>query len=143
MKPDIPKLITGGSFVDERGQIDFVNDFDSTSVKRIYFTTNSDINFIRAWQGHKIESRWFFCVKGSFKVKLVAIDNWVSPSNDCEIFEYYISEETPEVLYIPSGYLNGFQALEEDSKLMIMSDALLGENPEDNFRFNLNKFRWE
>ena len=51
-------------------------------IKRVYFTTHYDIEVVRAWQGHTIESRWFRCVKGSFNVKLVEIDNWENPSND-------------------------------------------------------------
>lgn len=137
-----PKLIQGGKFKDNRGQIDFVNDFDLSVAKRIYFTTNSDIKTIRAWQGHKIESRWFMCVKGSFKIKLVDIDNLENPSKECEIFEYKLSEENSQVLYIPKGFLNGFQALEKNSKLMIISNYGLGVNPDDDYRFDLKQFSW-
>lgn len=137
-----PKLIQGGNFKDDRGQIDFVNDFDLSPVKRMYFTTNADTETIRAWQGHKIESRWFTCVKGSFEVKLVCVDNWETPSKKRETFEYKLSANNPQVLYIPNGFLNGFQALEEDSKLMILSNYGLDENPNDNYRFDLKQYKW-
>ena len=62
-----PKIIDGGVFSDERGTLQFVNNFDMSVVKRMYFTTHPSIDTIRAWQGHRIEKRWFFCVKGGFK----------------------------------------------------------------------------
>ncbi len=138
-----PKLIKGGIHNDSRGQIDFVNDLDLTAVKRMYFTTNANTSIIRAWQGHKIESRWFICVRGSFKVQLVEIDNWENPSNNCKKTEYTLTENKPEVLYIPKGFLNGFQAIEDNSKLMILSNYKLNVNPNDNYRFDLTKFNWK
>lgn len=135
-----PSLINGGSFKDERGQIDFVNDFNLTDIKRMYFTTHNDVYTVRAWQGHKVEVRYFFCVKGSFTVKLVKIDDWENPSEGLEVLEYNLSEDTPQVLYIPNGYVNGFKALIPDSKLMIMADYALNEIENDQVRFNNDKW---
>ena len=137
---DSPCLIHGGSFNDERGRLDFVNDFDLTPIKRIYFTTNSDINIFRGWQGHKFEKRWFFCVKGSFRIDIIKVDNWENPSEDLDIISYSLSDENPEVLYVPNGYVNGFVSLQEGSKLMLMSDYKLGSLANDEFRFGLNKW---
>src|SRR6056297_2729569 len=117
-----PRLILGGNYRDNRGQLEFFNQFDMSSVKRIYFTTHFNTDVIRAWQGHSIESRWFLCVKGSFLIKLVAIDDWENPSNDLKVQEYKLSEYNQEVLYVPSGFANGFKALDEHSKLMVLSD---------------------
>ena len=88
MGETIPKLTQGGVFSDDRGTLQFVNDFDMTPIKRMYFTTNITTDVVRAWQGHKIEKRWFYCVKGSFKIKLVQIDNWETPSLDCKVFDF-------------------------------------------------------
>jgi dTDP-4-dehydrorhamnose 3,5-epimerase-like enzyme len=136
-----PLIITGGFFEDTRGRLDFVNDFDLTEIKRMYFTTNSEVGFFRGWQGHEIESRWFHCVKGKFEICLIKIDNWESPSNNLleEIFVLKASE--PQVLYIPAGYVNGFSSLEENSKLMILSNFKLGENPNDDFRYENDKWK--
>ena len=79
-----PTLINGGFFEDQRGKLDFVNDFDLSEIKRMYFTTNKELNTFRGWQGHKVESRWFFCVRGKFEVKLVEIDDWETPSDNLE-----------------------------------------------------------
>ena len=111
-----PKLIKGGSHTDQRGRLDFINDFNLSNIKRMYFATYYSTDVIRAWQGHKVESRWFFCAQGAFTVKLVAIDNWEKPSEDLEVFTFKLDEETPQVLYIPNGYVNGFKATKEQSK---------------------------
>lgn len=140
----IPKLIEGGVFNDHRGSLQFVNDFDMAVIKRMYFTTHTHTETIRAWQGHKIESRWFFCVKGSFKIKLVKIENWENPSSNCEVFEFELDENKPQVLCIPKGFANGFKAEKEHSKLMIMSNYGLNEIEDDHYRFNSNKWvNWE
>ena len=140
MKLSKPSLIEGGVFLDNRGTLQFVNDFDLAPIKRMYFITHPLIETVRAWQGHKIESRWFFCVKGSFKVKLVKVDNWQNPSNSCEVFEYQLSENKPQVLYMPNGFANGFKATEKDSKLMILSNYGLNDVENDDYRFDSNKW---
>ncbi|WP_299125641.1 WxcM-like domain-containing protein [uncultured Tenacibaculum sp.] len=140
MENKAPKLIKGGNFSDERGKLDFVNDFDLSPIKRMYFTTHYNTNVVRAWQGHITESRWFFCVKGSFTVKLVQIDDWETPSDTLKVHEFELSENNPQVLYIPNGYVNGFQALEDNSKLMIMANYGLNEIEDDQVRFNNTKW---
>lgn len=144
MSEVIPKIISGGNYSDERGQLEFFNEFDVSPVKRIYFTTHFNTNTIRAWQAHKIESRWFLCVKGSFKVKLVDIDNWENPSNNLKVYEYKLSASKQEILYIPNGFANGFKALEINSKLMVMSNYSFNEIENDQVRFNQNKWtKWD
>jgi dTDP-4-dehydrorhamnose 3,5-epimerase len=139
-----PKLIEGGVFSDDRGLLQFVNDFDMTAIKRMYFTTHPLIETVRAWQGHKIEKRWFFCVKGAFKINLVKIDDWENPSNNCKVFEFKLEENKPQVLYTPNGFANGFKAIEENSKLMMLSDHSLNQVENDNYRFDSNKWvNWE
>jgi dTDP-4-dehydrorhamnose 3,5-epimerase-like enzyme len=138
-----PSIINGGFFEDSRGRLDYVNDLDLSKIKRIYFTTNTEVGFFRGWQGHKIESRWFFCVKGSFEVKLVEIDDWDNPSDILEPKVYILEEKKPQVLYIPKGYVNGFSSLEKSSKLMILSNFNLGENNNDDIRFESNKWQIE
>tara|TARA_B110000211_G_scaffold194099_1_gene222126 strand:- start:915 stop:1352 length:438 start_codon:yes stop_codon:yes gene_type:complete len=138
-----PYIIKGGNYTDERGGLEFYNYFDMSQIKRLYFTTHFDTEVVRAWQGHTIESRWFISVKGSFIVKLVEIDNWENPSEELKVLKYKLTSEKQEILYIPSGYVNGFKALQADSKLMIMSNYGLNEVENDEFRFNKNKWvKW-
>ena len=134
-------IINGGFFEDSRGRLDYVNELDLSIIKRMYFTTNTKVGFFRGWQGHKIESRWFFCVKGSFEVKLVEIDNWDNPSEILESKVYILEEKKPKVLYIPNGYVNGFTSLERDSKLLILSNYKLGETINDDVRFDSNNWQ--
>jgi dTDP-4-dehydrorhamnose 3,5-epimerase-like enzyme len=136
-------IINGGFFEDFRGRLDYLNDFDLSKIKRMYFTTNTEVGFFRGWQGHKIESRWFFCVKGRFEVKLVEIDDWDNPSVTLEPKVYILEEKNPQVLYIPNGYINGFSSLEKSSKLMILSNYNLCENTNDDVRFESNKWQIE
>ena len=56
-----PILILGGSHQDKRGVLKYNNNFDVTSVKRMYIIENIDTFFVRGWQGHKIEQRWYGC----------------------------------------------------------------------------------
>ena len=139
-----PYIIKGGSYTDERGGLEFYNDFDMSQIKRVYFTTHFDTEVIRAWQGHTIESRWFCSVKGSFQVKLIEIDNWKNPSDELKVLEYTLTAEKQEILYIPKGYVNGFKALKNNSKLMIMSDYGFNEIENDEIRFDKNKWsKWD
>jgi dTDP-4-dehydrorhamnose 3,5-epimerase-like enzyme len=134
-------IIEGGFFEDQRGRIDFVNNFDASEIKRMYFTKNKEVNIFRGWQGHKIESRWFFCVAGKFEVKILKIDNWENPSKSLIPQTFILNEFKPQVLYVPKGYLNGFSSLEENSRLMVLSNYKLGENPDDDIRFESNKWQ--
>ncbi len=129
------KLIEGGSHSDARGTLRFVNDFDMSDVKRFYAITHPDTEVVRAWQGHKVESKFFFCVSGSFTVAAVKVDDWDSPSVDLipEVVE--LTADTPRVLAIPAGFANGFKANEPDSTLMVYSSHSLEDAADDNFRF--------
>ena len=65
MANTIPKIIKGDLFKDKRGKLFSCNQFDMTSVKRMYSIENINSDYIRGWKGHKIETRWFFATKGS------------------------------------------------------------------------------
>lgn len=135
----MPKLIKGNSHNDSRGTIFFNNNFDASDVKRIYLIENHSTNFVRGWQGHKIEQRWFTVLSGSFKIELIAIDNWSSPSKDLDILTFEIGEKKLDILHVPKGFISRIQSLEENSKLLVMGDYLLGEI-QDEYRFEVNYF---
>lgn len=135
-----PSIIKGNSFSDDRGKITFNNEFNAVEVKRIYFIENHNLDFIRGWQGHQIEQRWFICVKGAFEIKVIKIDNWENPSNDLQALVYQINADNSDVLHVPKGYITCIQALEDESKLMAMSDYLLGEI-KDEYRFDMQYFK--
>ncbi|RZK01434.1 MAG: sugar epimerase, partial [Flavobacterium sp.] len=75
-----PQIIKGGSHTDERGTICFQNDFDMSAIKRFYVIKHLSSEVERGWRGHKIEQRWFYVVKGIFRISIVKIDDWTNPS---------------------------------------------------------------
>ena len=136
----LPQIIKGNSHADDRGVLHFNNDFNALGVKRIYTLENRDTAFVRGWQGHKIEQRWFSAVQGSFKIELIAIDDWVKPSPDLEQHQFILDSLKMDILHVPQGYVSSIQALEESSKLLLISDYLLGEIS-DEYRYDINYFR--
>ena len=135
----LPQIIKGNSHADDRGVLQFNNDFNALGVKRIYTIENRDTVFVRGWQGHKVEQRWFSAIKGSFRIQLIAIDNWEQPSKDCKPFAFIINAEKLDVLHVPPGYVSSIQSLEEGSKLLVMADYLLGE-VKDEYRYETDYF---
>ncbi|WP_372770458.1 WxcM-like domain-containing protein [Lutibacter sp.] len=134
-----PTIIKGDIYSDNRGNLTFNNNFDLSSIKRIYFIENKNTSIIRAWQGHKIEQRWFSAVIGSFKILLIKIDNWESPTRNLNPQEFILSSKTLDILHVPKGYVSNIQALEESSKLLVMADYLLGKI-KDEYKYPQNYF---
>lgn len=139
----LPQIIQGNIHSDYRGVLYYNNSFDALVIKRIYFIENRDTDFIRAWQGHKIEQRWFSAANGSFEIKLIAVDNWETPSLNLEQLVFTISSQKLDVLHIPAGYISSIRSLTADAKLLVMADYLLGEIKDeyryDSGYFNTNK----
>lgn len=130
-----PTIIKGGNFTDHRGSMRFVNDFRFEKVKRFYLIKHPDTSFIRAWQGHQFEKKYFYPISGSFVVAWVKIDNFDNPSRDL-IPEYHIlSAKNSEIISIPKGYANGLKALESNSEILIFSDMDLEESVNEKIRF--------
>jgi len=138
MKP--PSLIKGSSFTDSRGILYYNNTFDSSAIKRIYIIQNSSVNVIRAWQGHKVEQRWFSALQGKFEIHLIKIDNWKTPSKDLQSIKYDLSSDKMNILHIPSGYVSSIRSKELDSKLLAMSNYRTGEI-KDEYRYEIDYFK--
>ncbi len=136
---ELPYIIKGGEHTDDRGQLCYNNDFDLSEVKRIYTIENGSTETIRGWQGHKIERRWFSAISGSFKIKLITIDNWENPSKDCRLFSFELLSDRLDVLCVPKGYVSKIQSLDTSSKLLVMADYLVGEI-KDEYRFEIDYF---
>jgi len=128
--------MNGDLFVDDRGEVGFVNDFDMTSVKRFYTVANHRAGFIRAWHAHKKEAKYVTVVGGAALVAAVEVDNWQEPSADLEVHRHVLAAVKPAVLYIPSGYANGFMTLREDTTLMFFSTTTLAESHGDDYRYD-------
>lgn len=130
------KLLDGGIFTDQRGQISYANDLDMNEVARFYVIHHSDTSVIRAWHAHQHEKKWFYVVRGSFTGAFVKIDDWEHPSLDLKPEVFHLSAQKSQVLCVPEGYANGFQAEEPDSMLLVFSNKILSEAVHDSWRYD-------
>lgn len=130
-----PQIIEGDSFTDARGTIRFVNDFDFKGVQRFYTITHPDTQTVRAWQGHKKETKYFYVTKGSFQLYWVMVDDWTNPSTTLPVHSEILTANQSRVMVLPGGHVNGFHALEPDSTMVVFSDMTLEESKADDFRF--------
>ena len=135
-----PRVIEGSFFNDERGSVAFVNDFKFDEIKRFYIISNSMEHSIRAWQGHKLDEKNFYCVQGSFKIHYVKIDDWISPSKDLPIGSIVLKASESKILHIPAGYANAIQTLEKNSRLISFSTLSLDFVKDDDVRYD--KLTW-
>jgi len=133
-------LVKGSKYIDERGVVNFNNDFDASAVKRIYTIENTHIDFIRGWQGHAIEKRWFSCIKGNFIIAVIQIDDFERPSENLQPTIYELDADGLNILAVEAGCVTAIKASAEDSKLLIMADYALNEI-KDEYRFPLDYFK--
>ena len=136
MSGEKPTVISGGLGVDDRGEVGFVNEFDFAGVKRFYTVKNHCQGLIRAWHGHRYESKYVTVLEGAALLGAVEIDDWERPSQEAEVTRAVISAKNPSVLYIPSGYANGFMSLTADTRLVFFSTSTLAESQKDDIRFD-------
>ena len=61
------------------------------------------------------------------------------PSETLSRLDYILDSATLDIVHIPAGYVSSIEALEEKSKLLVMSDYHLGES-DDEFRYPTNYF---
>lgn len=135
-----PIILKGAKNQDNRGLLLYNNDFDFSEIKRIYTIENSSIEFIRAWQGHRIEQRWFSALNGSFQIKVIEPNDWQKPTAIKLNFEFILKKDTLDFLHIPAGYLSSIKALEEKSQLLVLADYKINE-VQDDYKFELEVFK--
>ncbi|MFI3315309.1 MAG: WxcM-like domain-containing protein [Rikenellaceae bacterium] len=130
------KIIEGEVFADHRGKICSLNNFRFPGVERFYFIHHENTEVIRGWHGHQHEKKWFYCVKGSFTMAFVKIDDWDTPSEDLEATIVELTEENSKIVCIPEGYANCIKASSPDSTLMVLSGKILEEALNDSWRYD-------
>ena len=133
-----PRLIEGGLHTDHRGEVRYFNDFNLQGIKRFYTIKHKDASTIRAWQGHKYETKYFYCLNGEFMINLVKIDDWENPSLDLLVTTFILNYSRNAILEIPPGNANGFKATFPGSHLLVFSDTALKESLKDDYRFDQN-----
>jgi len=145
---DEPKIWEGNQFVDDRGNVSFINDFDpwKCGVRRLYTVENVKPDYIRAWHGHKNEGKFVLVTSGMAMVQIVGIsdaDEWVKDNpwreSDREfpnipLLRFVLCGWQPKVLWIPPGYYNGFKTLKENTNIMFFSTSTLEESKGDDHR---------
>ena len=139
------EIIQGEIFQDYRGKIASLNNFCFDGVKRSYFITHPDISVIRGWHGHKLERKWFYCLKGKFTLALVQIDNWEKPSPALNPEIFHLNDSESKIICVPAGYANCIKAETPDSVLMVLSDKTMAEATalNDSYRFAADYFfKW-
>ena len=107
-----PTLILGGNYEDDRGILKYNNEFDISLVKRMYIIENVDTVFIRCWQGHKIEQRWFTAVVGKFKIDLIKPGCllFIGVGSLLELFQArWGTHSLPLGFWLPTSFTTGFR----------------------------------
>jgi len=135
MKSEI-QTIKGGLAVDDRGELMFVNDFNFEGVKRFYMVSNHRAGFVRAWHAHRREGKYITVVSGAAVVGAVKIDDWDNPDKNAKANRFVISAKSPQVIYVPPGYANGFMSLTEDAKIIFFSTSTFDESMGDDIRYD-------
>lgn len=131
-------LIKGNVFSDERGSVSFVNDFKFSGIERFYIIENSETHPVRAWQGHKLDCKNFYCIAGSFQISYVKVDDWIHPSSSLKVNVVTLDAKNSNVLKIPAGYANAIKSLEKGSRLISFSTLPLDQVKDDDVRFDKN-----
>lgn len=85
---------------------------------------------IVAWHKHYIQTDYWICLKGSFKVGLAYDDGTVKWE--------YLSDKNPRVLEITPGIYHGYKALEPNSILLYYLTEKY--NPNDEIRASVGVF---
>jgi len=136
-----PELFAVSAFNDQRGLLYAWAAFDLKPVVRMYAIVPANTNIIRAWQGHFKECKWFYAASGCFEVQTMPI-NLSGKPNTVLKRSWILNAADSAVLAIPGGYLNGFRALEESSRLLVFSDFDLEASKADDIRFSLEEIPW-
>jgi len=117
---------------DDRAQR-VLNIFDSINGQCNISHVNSTKHVV-AWHKHDIQTDYWYCIKGSFKVGLCS---------GGDIKWEYLSDKNPRVLKIPPGIYHGYKALEPNSALLYYLTEKY--NPKDEIKAAVGSFgeSWE
>lgn len=99
------------------------------------------LDVVRAWQGHKIEPKWFVVLEGELKIKAVPI-NVNSNISLVDCFQITVLKSDNKIVHIPAGYYNGFKAFKPNSKLLILSNLTISESLTDDYRLSTKELNW-
>ena len=129
-------IVEGEIFCDARGQISSLNNFHFHGVERCYIIHHPDRSVVRGWNGHQHEKKWFYCIKESFTLGLVEVDNWEYPSKNLKAEIFSLSDKESKIICVPEGYANCIKAHEDGSILLVFSGKILEEALLDSWRYD-------
>jgi dTDP-4-dehydrorhamnose 3,5-epimerase len=96
-------------------------------------------NHIVAWHKHNIQTDYWICLKGSFKVGLAYPIEVPQEAGDIYNVKWeYLSDKNFQVLTIPPGVYHGYMALEPNSILMYYLTEKYNES--DEYRASVGHF---
>tara|TARA_R110000851_G_scaffold159380_2_gene302616 strand:+ start:245 stop:685 length:441 start_codon:yes stop_codon:yes gene_type:complete len=107
----VEKLIVDYHEDDRAQRILNLFDIDRGQINISYVNSTSHVV---AWHVHEIQTDYWFCPKGSFKVGLAEPQIDGSYSVRWE----YLSDKSPRALKIPPGTYHGYKALQEESIML-------------------------
>ncbi len=149
MIPNDMDLTNGGVATDDRGVLKYVNQVppEFEQVQRFYQVENFAPRFVRAWHGHRVESKFVWVTKGSVFISYVSMDVNLEEYDEDDFTVVVLSSNLPRLLHIPSNNYNGFMTLEEDTRIMFFSTSTLSESASDDHRLDAYAFEsvidWE
>lgn len=135
-KPEKIWVISGNVATDRRGEVSFVNEFSFPGVKRFYQIRNASTDVIRGFHGHLKEAKYIYVSSGSILLAAVVLDDPESPNKKNPVFKIILKKSS--LAYIPAGYANGFQSLEENTSVIVFSTSSLEESQKDDYRFPID-----
>lgn len=139
-----------GQVIDDRGVLSFIDNVDLSRVKRLYAVENFSTYTVRALHGHMHEEKFVIVVKGSIilvtaKINFVQADPEQKPYPS-DIKRFVLSDKKLSIHHIEAGRMNGFRALEPDTKVLFFSTSTLDESMSDDIRWDwdyLGKDIWD
>lgn len=127
-------IIQEERFTDYRCSIISANDMDMSRIKRQYIIEHHNPNIIRAWQGHRHESKWMRCLIGSFVINMIKPVNLEKPTGGEKVDLVHLDASQNQILYIPGGYFTGIKSVTPYGMLQIFSNVCYADAALDNIR---------
>ena len=123
---------------DDRAQR-YLDVFKELGPGQINISYVNSTKHIVAWHKHNIQTDYWCCIKGSFKVGLASKTEAPQEAGDVYDVKFeYLSDKNPRILKIPPGIYHGYKALEPNSILIYYLTEKF--NPGDEFRAKPGSF---
>lgn len=130
-----PTVLRSDASCDERGVVFFNNNMSLASFVRMYFVRNHRADTVRAWHGHRQESKLIFPVSGGVKICAVRIDDLQNDSDRIHYWSFWLSSAEGHCCFIPAGYAHGHMMTHPGGTLFVLSNRTIEQSREDDLRW--------